>query len=136
MIFFIDRRGVLWYSYFNYRKNKVMPMNYRKKSVRRLALILGILMIMGSLAGCGKQKRRTTETEDTTFGIDVARYQGTIDWQEVAGTGLDFAIVRVGYRGMTDGVLKEDSNGRYNLQEAGKAGLALGAYFFSTAVTE
>ena len=71
-----------------------------------------------------------------TMGIDVAKYQGTIDWQQVAQSDVDFAIVRVGYRGMSDGVIKSDSNGRYNLQEASKAGIALGAYFFSTAVTE
>ena len=81
-----------------------------------------ILFICSScLFGCGKKKRVTKETEDTTYGIDVARYQGTIDWDTVAQSGIDFAMIRVGYRGQTDGIIKEDPNGRYNLQEASKA---------------
>ena len=79
---------------------------------------------------------KATETEDVTFGVDVAKYQGTIDWKQVADAGMDFAIIRLGYRTMVDGRITEDSNARYNLQEAGKAGLQLGAYFFSTAVTK
>ncbi len=46
-----------------------------------------------------------------------------------------FAMVRIGYRSMRDGIIKQDSNGRYNLQEASRAGLKLGVYFFSTALT-
>lgn len=38
------------------------------------------------------------QTDQVTIGIDVARYQGTIDWAQVAGSGIDFAMVRVGYR--------------------------------------
>lgn len=79
---------------------------------------------------------KVKETADVTFGVDVARYQGTIDWPTVAASGVDFAIVRLGYRSLVDGVITEDSNAAYNLQQAGKAGLKLGAYFFSTAITE
>ena len=79
---------------------------------------------------------RIKETEEVTFGIDVAKYQGTIDWADVASAGMDFVIVRIGYRGLVTGEITEDSNARYNLQEAEKAGLKLGAYFFSTAITE
>ncbi len=108
-------------------------MNQRKKF---LSLLLVCVMVLPLLTACGEPKRVTKETEETTYGIDVARYQGTINWQEVAQSGVDFAMVRVGYRGMEDGLLTEDSNGRYNLQEASKAGIALGAYFFSTAISE
>lgn len=75
------------------------------------------------------------ETEDVTFGIDVAKYQGTIDWQQVADAGVEFAMVRVGYRGLSTGEISVDSNAAYNLQEAQKYGIKLGAYFFSTAIT-
>ena len=78
---------------------------------------------------------RVNQTEDVTFGIDVAKYQGTIDWNQVASAGVDFAMVRLGYRTQVSGEITEDTNARYNLQEAGKAGIKLGAYFFSTAVT-
>ena len=110
----------------------------KKKMVLRLtAAAVSALLIAGCfLSGCGKNKRVTAETAETTFGIDVARYQGTIDWKEVAGSGIDFAMIRVGYRGKTDGIIKADPNGRYNLQEASEAGIKIGAYFFSTAISE
>ena len=76
------------------------------------------------------------ETDEITFGIDVARYQGTIDWAQVAASGVDFAMVRVGYRMDKSREIIADSNARYNMQEAQKNGIKLGAYFFSTAVNE
>lgn len=76
------------------------------------------------------------ETDEITFGIDVARYQGTIDWAQVASSGVDFAMVRVGYRMDASREIVADSNARYNMQEAQKNGVKLGAYFFSTAVSE
>ena len=76
------------------------------------------------------------ETQETTLGIDVSRFQGTIDWEKVAATGIDFAMIRVGYRSTDTGEIKEDTNARYNLQEATANGIRVGAYFFSTAITE
>lgn len=81
-------------------------------------------------------KSGVKETEAVTFGIDVAKYQGTIDWARVADSGVDFVMVRVGYRGLNSGEIAADSNAKYNMQEAQKYGVKLGAYFFSTAVTE
>lgn len=77
----------------------------------------------------------TEELQDVVYGIDVAKYQGTIDWQQVAASGIDFAMVRVGYRTQKTGEICEDANARYNLQEATANGLMVGAYFFSSAVT-
>lgn len=77
-----------------------------------------------------------TETEEITFGIDVARYQGTIDWAQVAASGVDFVMVRVGYRMNGSREIIADSNARYNMQEAQKNGIKVGAYFFSTAASE
>ena len=76
------------------------------------------------------------ENETVTYGIDVAKYQGTIDWQAVAASGVQFAMIRLGYRTQATGKLVEDVNARYNLQQASANGIKLGAYFFSTAVTE
>lgn len=78
----------------------------------------------------------TEETNEVTLGIDVAKYQGTIDWEQAAASGIDFVMVRVGYRTQSGGEIMEDTNARYNLQEATANGLKAGAYFFSTAVTE
>lgn len=76
------------------------------------------------------------ETDETTTGIDVSEFQGNIDWDQVADTGIDFVMVRVGYRTAGSGEIREDACARYNLQEASARGIHLGAYFFSTAVTE
>ena len=111
-------------------------MNEKKHIFRYIALVIMIAAVLITCSGCKKNKRATNEIDMVTMGIDVARYQGTIDWQEVSDSDVDFAIVRVGYRSMADGQIKPDPNGRYNLQEASKAGIPLGVYFFSTAVTE
>lgn len=75
------------------------------------------------------------ETNQVTIGIDVARYQGTIDWSQVAASGIDFAMVRVGYRADATREICADTNAKYNMQEAQKNGIKVGVYFFSTAVT-
>lgn len=81
--------------------------------------------------------QRVQEEQRITLGIDVSRYQGTIDWSQVAGTGIDFAMIRVGYRSPEeDRGIYADTNARYNMQEAQAAGIQLGVYFFSTAATE
>mgnify|MGYP005931835563 FL=1 len=98
-----------------------------KKYEKLLALMLCAVMIAGFLGGCQKKPKRTTkETDETTYGIDVARYQGTIRWAEAAASGVDFAMVRVGMRGMAEGEISPDSNARYNLQEAEKNGVKRG----------
>jgi len=74
------------------------------------------------------------ENSSITYGIDVSKFQGTIDWAQVASTGINFAMVRVGYRDSVTGEIKADTNAKYNMQEAEKNGIKVGAYFFSTAV--
>lgn len=76
------------------------------------------------------------ELSEITYGIDVAKYQGTIDWKQVAESGVDFVMVRVGYRTLKTGEIVADTNAKYNMQEAQKYGIKVGAYFFSTAVTK
>ena len=71
----------------------------------------------------------------TSIGIDVSKWQGIIDFQKVRESGIDFVMVRVGYRTAKDGKIEADENAAYNLQKAGEAGLFLGAYFYSSAIT-
>ncbi len=66
-------------------------------------------------------------------GIDVSKWQGIIDWKKVKDSGIDFAIIRIGYRG-ENGTIYKDVNADYNIQQAQKAGVLVGVYFFSTAV--
>ena len=104
---------------------------------RLLPVLLCAVVGIGIFAAVRQlTKDPVQETEAYTTGIDVARYQGTIDWEQVAAYGVDFAMIRVGRRGMEDGVITADSNALYNLQQAQKHGIRLGAYFFSTAVSE
>ncbi|MCI9156900.1 MAG: hypothetical protein HFF44_08195 [Lawsonibacter sp.] len=68
-------------------------------------------------------------------GIDVSVYQGEIDWPAVAADGIEFAILRLGYRGYTEGGLFLDQTFEQNIRGALDAGLEVGVYFFSQAIT-
>ena len=68
-------------------------------------------------------------------GIDVSVYQGDIDWEAVAQSGVEFAIIRLGYRGYSQGAIQLDRNFEQNMRGALEAGLDVGVYFFSQATT-
>ncbi len=69
-------------------------------------------------------------------GIDVSKYQGKINWEKVKDSGkVDFAILRAGIRGYTEGALVEDDTLKDNLEGAKKAGIPVGIYFFTQATT-
>lgn len=67
------------------------------------------------------------------LGIDVSKWQGKIDWAKVKESGIEFAVIRIGYRA-ENGQIYKDSNVDYNIQQAVKRGILVGVYFFSTAV--
>ena len=69
-------------------------------------------------------------------GIDVSEYQSKVNWKKVKSSEADFAFVRVGYRKSDDGELYTDETFRANLKNAHKAGVLVGAYFFSQAVNK
>ncbi len=66
-------------------------------------------------------------------GVDVSKWQGKIDWKKVKASGIDFAIIRIGYRAENGNIYK-DEYADYNIQQADKSGLLVGVYFFSTAI--
>ncbi len=68
-------------------------------------------------------------------GIDISSHQGEIDWQAVAAAGVEFVMLRVGFRGYGTGSLNLDSRFEENVQGALAAGLQVGVYFFSQAVS-
>lgn len=71
------------------------------------------------------------------LGIDVSYFQGDIDWNAVKQDGYEFAIIRVGYRGYGEaGNICEDNMAVSNLKGAKAAGLDVGVYFFSQAISE
>ena len=70
------------------------------------------------------------------MGIDVSKWNGTIDWTAVKNSGIDYAIIRCGYRGSSQGSLIEDPKFAANIKGATAAGLKVGVYFFTQAVDE
>ncbi len=80
------------------------------------------------------QFQKTETATACANGIDVSKWQGKIDWGAVKSAGIDFAIIRIGYRG-ENGVIYRDDNADYNIQQAQNAGVLVGVYFFSTATT-
>lgn len=71
-----------------------------------------------------------------TLGIDVSKYQPSINWDSVKASGIDFVIIRCGYRGASTGVLIEDPYFKSHIKGAKSVGLKVGVYFFSTALSE
>lgn len=83
-------------------------------------------------------------TEQTTirrdgnakFGIDVSKWNKEIDWDKVKKAGVEFAIIRVGYRGSSTGALVEDPYFEKNIRGAIASDIPVGVYFFTQAVNE
>ena len=79
----------------------------------------------------------TCLTGESRLGVDVSEYQGDIRWQQVAQTDVEFAMIRVGFRAWGSlGELHTDAKALQNLSGAGAAGLKMGVYFFSQAISE
>ena len=125
--------------------------------MRRMMILLTALACL--LAGCGREEpaqptlpppeTNPYTAEDFAYegerltclagtgvpGIDVSSHQGEIDWAAVAADGVEFAMIRVGYRTYLDGKITPDACARANLEGALAAGLDVGVYFFSQALT-
>lgn len=87
-----------------------------------------------------KNENKTSYEDDeytSRLGVDVSVFQGDIDWEQVKSAGYDFAILRIGYRGYgEEGTLNVDEKFEQNLENAQKAGMDIGVYFFSQAINE
>ena len=81
-----------------------------------------------------KDRHNTDVTQQ--FGIDVSKWQGNIDWDKVKASGVEFVMIRAGYRGSKTGALVEDPNFLVNIRGAKRAGLKVGVYFFTQAINE
>ena len=69
-------------------------------------------------------------------GIDVSQYNGNINWGKVKQTGIEFAFIRVGFRGYGQaGNFMEDANFKANIQAAKQVGIPVGVYFVTQAIT-
>jgi hypothetical protein len=70
------------------------------------------------------------------MGIDVSYHQGSIDWAAVKASGVEYVIIRMGYRGYVSGTIVKDPMFDTYMKGAKAAGLRVGVYFFSQAITE
>ena len=78
----------------------------------------------------------TCLTDESWLGIDVSRYQGDVDWEKVKEAGVEFAMIRVGFRGYgQSGKLMEDVKAKQNYENATAAGIKVGVYFFAQAIS-
>ncbi len=75
-------------------------------------------------------------TGNGALGIDVSKWNGTIDWNAVKNSGINYVIIRCGYRGSSQGTLIEDPKFTANIKGATAAGLKVGVYFFTQAIDE
>lgn len=72
-------------------------------------------------------------SENRSFGIDVSKWNKEIDWEKAKAAGVEFAIIRCGYRGSVTGTLVEDPYFYRNIEGARAAGVKVGLYFFTQA---
>ena len=96
--------------------------------------VTGEQVIQGAKYNFGSDGRLSSGSG--VLGIDVSKWNGSIDWNAVKQSGVSFVIIRCGYRGSTVGGLVEDPMFRSYINGAANAGLKVGVYFFSQAVNE
>ena len=116
--------------------------------MKRLWIVLAMMVL---LTACGapklaenpygpedfiyKEDYLTCAAGESRLGVDVSSHQGVIDWEAVADSGVEFAMIRIGFRGYQEGEINADTRARENIEGAKAAGLDVGVYFFSQAVT-
>ncbi len=78
----------------------------------------------------------TCFAQESMLGVDVSKYQDHIDWEQVKQAGIEFVMIRVGGRGYGEGgALFADEMAQHHYKGAREAGLLIGAYFFSQAIS-
>lgn len=81
-------------------------------------------------------KKLQSAAGNSRVGIDISKWNGEIDWDRVRDAGVEFAIIRAGYRGSVTGSLVEDPYFEANIKGATASGIPVGVYFFTQAVNE
>ena len=104
-------------------------------AVVAVALIASIIAIASTKSKSRHNENLYSFNKSVADGIDVSEHNGEIDWDKVKEE-KDFAFIRVGYRGYGSGDIIEDKYARDNLEGANKAGIPVGVYFYTQAVSE
>ena len=100
--------------------------------LRNIELDLSLLDTQSTFYGYADEQAGVT----ASAGVDVSTYQGTIDWQAVKNAGVDYVIVRAAYRGYETGRIVPDDLYAQNIEGAAAAGLHVGVYLYSQALSE
>lgn len=124
------RKGEASYSYTGWQTIDGYTYYYDKNG----NYVTGEQVIQGAKYSFGSDGRLSSGSG--VLGIDVSKWNGSIDWNAVKNSGISYVIIRCGYRGSSTGALIEDPKFRSNIQGAKAAGLKVGVYFFSQAVNE
>lgn len=94
------------------------------------------LMVVSAVGYSDKKQDTAFAKDDAVYGVDVSQNNGEIDWDKVYKAGIRFVMLRAGFRGAITGDIIIDEQFSDNATKAARAGLEVGAYFFSQAVTE
>ncbi|MBR5730920.1 MAG: glycoside hydrolase family 25 protein [Firmicutes bacterium] len=95
----------------------------------------GKYVIEPAKEGLERNKYDWSDMSKAIRGIDVSKYQGTIDWRKVAFSDVRFAFIRIGYRGYETGKMVMDETFRYNIENALANGIPVGVYFVTKATS-
>ena len=98
-----------------------------------IVFLISVMLVASSARSSSKELVKLNK--DVAYGIDVSHHNGDIDWKAVKNE-VDFAFIRVGYRGYTDGEIHSDTRAKYNLNHATKNNIPIGVYFYSQATNE
>ncbi len=123
-------------------KRKAAKKGNKTQKKGLIALIICAVLLLGTAAGIlianGKKPVKSNPAPlngDVAWGIDVSSHNGKIDWKK-ASEKAQFAFIRVGARGYTEGEINADKKAEYNLKHANRYGVPAGVYFYSQAVNE
>ncbi|MBQ8062361.1 MAG: hypothetical protein IJ230_00305 [Clostridia bacterium] len=106
-----------------------------KQNGHALEGVLGLLLALVLIAFLTLPALRASNPGNT-YGIDVSSHNGSIRWKEVAENGVEFAVIRAGSRGYSNGVVREDTQFKRNMRHAWFHHVDRGVYFYSQAVNE
>ena len=112
-----------------------LHLKYNAEDAPMLAAEADIEQADGRVTFADFSTRTLAKDEVLRYGVDVSQWQNDIDWAKVKADGVDFAIIRVGYRGYGNGSLYSDSVYQKNIEGALAAGIDVGVYVYSQAVS-
>lgn len=122
------------------KRHKRKSKKYINKRVLVIIVTIFAIALAGLIAYASLNAQKAVQAKKIDFGkpvacgVDVSSHNGRVDFEKLK-EDCDFVIVRVGYRGYANGEIAIDKNAKNNLRLANKAGIPVGVYFYSQAIT-